>query len=529
MIERLEADRDKLQMDRPSFELNPADLDQRQTEWPELQQRLELFSSLTVPLHPSKKRQHRERLLFSSQNKLSIYQQRLTDLKRQDADLGRQQRIRPSDIPDQPCAKKACPLFTHFMGEYTHLEERRQLLQKSIATGEHKIRRLQSLVQGLQEQTRFAQPYVDQINWLLRYAQSNPILHHQLRQIDVLHTLKTHPQRISVRLSETYEQLAQWIRLQEVQKDLDTAYAMRRRQASTQSGDTVSLVTQIEKLTHSLTHHRETMTSLSKQIATLSKTLQDYADFSSLKEEVLILNQHHQERRETLSNCHENDLLQFLKRGIEDLRRTHFVRMSEVERTLRAQDTLQARYQEEVISQMATIEKELNDLIQIESALIKIPHEIMTGFINTLFEQANRLIAMVWTIPLSINLLPADNPLNYEFTVSADNDSHREMAECSEGQTEILSLAINLALRIILGHTDIPLVLDEVGKSMDNVHRSHLVRLLKNLIDNQIISQLFLVSHHASIHETFAHTETLVIRQDNVMLPPVWNQHCTIT
>ena len=206
------------------------------------------------------------------------------------------------------------------------------------------------------------------------------------------------------------------------------------------------------------------------------------------------------------------------------------MRLSDIERTLKTQSSLRERYQEEVLSQINLIEKELSDLLQIEAALIVIPKENMIGFINTLFEQTNRLLQSVWTIPFKIEILNQDDPLNYEFMISGDNQSIREMSECSEGQNEILSLCLNLALRIILGHINFPLCLDEPGKTLDEVHRHNLTMLLKRLLDEKIISQMFIVSHHAVVHDAFSETETFVIREDNIMLPEFgkYNQHCTI-
>jgi len=170
----------------------------------------------------------------------------------------------------------------------------------------------------------------------------------------------------------------------------------------------------------------------------------------------------------------------------------------------------------------------MSDLEQMEKALIAIPKESTINFLNDIFEQANKIIESVWTIPLRIELLSDTDQLNYEFTVSGDNNSKREISDCSDGQNEIITLAINLALRINLGHLDLPIALDEAGRTMDDTHKEKLLYLLKQLLDDRIISQLFLVSHTAVIHEGFSDAETLVVREDNVFLPEIYNKHVKI-
>lgn len=526
-ISRLEAERDKLQITRPPFELTQDELNTKYQELDLVTDKLRIFSQLSVTLLSSKRRQHRERLLQSSQYKQGTWGMRLNDLESQYEEWVRRNTMSPADIPNSPCAKNACPLYAQFMSDHEVASSKRASLMAAIEKGRRKIARLNKLVEGLINHKQQSQPYVDQIQWLVGYAQSNPILHHVLRQMDILTVLSTNPNRIIRQLQDAYDQIGQWLRLKTVSSDLEIAYGVKSRHISLQSPDVINLVSSIDKIKSSLYGLRDVITRTIHQKERLSAELNDISTFSSIKDQLTNIQKWHRLTSEALSQGHERECLIYLRKGVEELRGNNLQRLGEIERTLRAQSSLQDRYQEEVLSQLTVIEKELADLQQIEKALAIIPKENMVGFINSVFKQANRFIQQVWTVPLKIELLTMDDPLNYEFIVSGDNASARELSECSDGQTEILSLAINLAVRTVLGHLNFPLCLDEPGRTFDDRHKQNMVNLLKSLVNDRIISQLFMISHHALIHEGLSHAETLVIREDNVMLPPKYNEHAT--
>ena len=527
-VSRLETEREKLAIVKPLFELSKDELSVKYKELETLIAKLQIFTTLSVKLLSSKKRQRREQALVKFEYRQSSYQMRLNDLQSQYDDLDKRHKLKPSDIPDKPCAKEKCPLYSHFMHQYETSEDKRQSLLKALEKGHCKTHRLNRYVEGALTYFRNSKPYHDQLQWLLQYAQSNPILHHILRQMDILSVLSTNPNQIVRKLKDTYDRLDQWLKFKEIEADLQTAYALKSRQISSESHDTIKLVSAIENRKQTLYESRRAIKRLLEQKQSLHKSLEDIKTFSETKETMLTIQQNYKTTSSYFADVHERDLLNFLKKRIEDLRTQFLVRLSDIERTLRAQSSLKERYQEEVLSQLNIIDKELADLQQIEAALIVIPKENMIGFINTVFDQANRLIDSIWTVPLKLELLKPDDSLNYEFMVLGDNNTLREISDCSDGQTEILSLTINLALRIVLGHLNFPLCLDEPSRTLDNTHRQNLSFLLRRLLDEGVISQLFIVSHHAVMHDAFKSTETLVIRQDNIMLPEVFNEHCTI-
>lgn len=528
-IGRLESERDRHMVPKPAFELSREELTQRYNEWDDLRNILQVFDNRTIPLYSRARRALRERYLNAAKYRRSSYEMRQSDLRTQLDDLVRRHTISPSDIPNQPCAKNACPLYAHFMEGYESSEAKRHVVSHQLGLIERRLTRLDRYIEGMVTYFEASRRYQEKIEQIVGMAQSNPILHGVLRRMDILSVLASTPNLIALRLKEDYDHMDQWLKLKDTVSDLETAYELRSRCMGSQSHDTVKLVVQIESHKKRLHSLREEIESLGTQRTVLQKHIDDIQTFEGLKTNTLNLQKQYHAYMQILTESHQKDAFVFLRRTIEDIRNQKFLRMSEVERALRAQSGLQERYNEEVLSELTRIEKELSDLEHIEKALVAIPRENTIDFVNGIFKQANLFIEAVWTIPFKIELLDRNDGLNYEFMVSGDNQSLREMSECSEGQTEILSLAINLALRTQLEHLNLPLCLDEPARTMDDRHRQNVVILLRRLVEDGIISQLFIVSHHASMHEGFINTQTFVVRTDNVLLPEKYNEHASIT
>lgn len=527
-ITRLEIARDSLQTHDPEFSGTKDDIDKLYQQLDIIGDRLKIFERCEVPLYSRVKRSRRERMRDLIGYRRNSYNLTLQDLRSQYQEMQKRHTLSPRDIPDAPCAKNACPLYSHFMEEYDHAEQRRDDIETRGNKVKRKLERIERYLTASDLYFTNSQMFHDTINWLIDQSQHNPILHRVLRSLDLLTTLKTGPNRIILRLKEAYDQIEQWFRYKSVLSDLETAYALKRRFMGSQNEDTVKLVVSIESLRKSLSALRIGLDKASDNRKVSQTKLDHILLYDQLKTQVLHIEQAHQAYSKLRFEGHERSTLFFLKDKVEALQNQSFLRMSEVERTLRAQSGLKERYQEEVVSQITVIEKELRDLEQIEKALIAIPRENIIAFVNGIFDQANRLIASIWTVPFKIELLKEDDVLDYSFMVSGDNQSIREMNECSEGQTEILSLAINLALRIQLGHLNLPLCLDEPARTFDDEHRRRMISLLRLLLDDKIISQLFVISHHASFHEGLHDAETFVVREDNILVPQSYNEHVTM-
>lgn len=125
----------------------------------------------------------------------------------------------------------------------------------------------------------------------------------------------------------------------------------------------------------------------------------------------------------------------------------------------------------------------------------------MTGAINNFITQMNTIIARVWSTPLEVMPCGFDDnaELTYVFPVVVNgDDSHpaKDVRECSDGQIEIIDFAFKVVALLQLGQTGSPLLLDEVDRPLTVEHKVSLMNYVRELIENEVFSQVFVVSHH---------------------------------
>ena len=154
--------------------------------------------------------------------------------------------------------------------------------------------------------------------------------------------------------------------------------------------------------------------------------------------------------------------------------------------------------------------------------------EQLRGSIQCLVDQINSIIASVWTYDLAV--LPCgmeSEELDYKFPLqvrSVDNIVS-DISKGSTAQREIVNFAFVLTVMLYLGLSDYPLYLDELGAGFDEQHRTNVMGFVKQLIDTNHHSQLFMVSHYAANHGSFVSAQVLVLDGSNIAVPGSFNQH----
>lgn len=127
----------------------------------------------------------------------------------------------------------------------------------------------------------------------------------------------------------------------------------------------------------------------------------------------------------------------------------------------------------------------------------------MTGAINNFIAQMNAIIRQIWSTPLEVMPCGFDDnaELNYVFPVVVnEDDSHpvSDVKDCSDGQIEIIDFAFKVVALLQLGQEGSPLLMDETDRPLEIIHKSNLMRYVKELVENGVFSQVFLISHHES-------------------------------
>ena len=145
----------------------------------------------------------------------------------------------------------------------------------------------------------------------------------------------------------------------------------------------------------------------------------------------------------------------------------------------------------------------------------------MVGNINSVLQEANHILSLTWSYPLEFILYETEESteLKYQLPMLV-NEEHRLM-DINEGSSsikEIGNFALTMALLRHLGLNDLPLYLDEFGRTMDVVHRSEAYRAIYHLYEIGYFSQLIMVSHHSDVYSGVSMGLT-VLCDKNIQIP----------
>lgn len=163
--------------------------------------------------------------------------------------------------------------------------------------------------------------------------------------------------------------------------------------------------------------------------------------------------------------------------------------------------------------------------------------ENLLGFIRNFVGQMNALVRRIWSYPLQVmdcgvsGASGAELDYRFPLLVQTRDNIVADVKLGSSGMKEIVNLAFKVVAMRYLGLDESPLFLDEFGASFDEAHRNTATTTIKNLMDTQKFTQLFMVSHYASSHGAFTNAEICVLCESNITVPleSSYNKHVTIT
>lgn len=155
----------------------------------------------------------------------------------------------------------------------------------------------------------------------------------------------------------------------------------------------------------------------------------------------------------------------------------------------------------------------------------------LTSFINSFVKQINAFIAKVWLYPLELIPIPMSDEegvdLDYKFSVKI-NDTI-PISDISKGSTamrEIIDLAFQIVSMQFLNMDNYPVILDELGRSMDPAHRQSAFYVVSQLLTASNFSQVFLVSHYQEMFGSLRNADITILSPSNISIPKesVFNQ-----
>lgn len=203
-----------------------------------------------------------------------------------------------------------------------------------------------------------------------------------------------------------------------------------------------------------------------------------------------------------------------------------------IDTTIKEQDALYSRYEEEIIKQIQLIETDRIRYIGIEKELSPntgLPHKYLVSFINSLIHNTNYFIAQVFSYPLKVSKLDPNEPIDFSFEVTVGNISIKDISYLSKGQKEIMLLAWTLAILLqknVLNN--FPLFLDEIGGSFCPTHQVALLELLKSLQEQGLVNQMFMINHMSIYFDGFNNSDVIALKTDDTILTNNINTHVQI-
>lgn len=442
--------------------------------------------------------------------------------------------LRLSDLPQSNCAKEGCLLYVSFKSSY----------ENTVVALQRATDRKNSLVSKLNKNERYVALQTEQLNTLSVYMSAcdklfsfiteydylKPLFQHK----DTLRILQTNPNVFLHRAEQlvnaskaSYEYKKQCDLLYKEELDLSKTKDLSELETQRLEATHKSLLEKKDKLVfriNNLTQEKLRYTAQITQIETYKKVFE--------KTTRLI-----QELTEVTSLVKQEEENKFLSEVLLDMEKENnklFSRIGEINIVLQEQGNIKSRYTEEVLNQLEKLEQEKKNWEDLEYALNKIPHTHTVTYLNAIIGLINHHISMVFTYDFQLCPVNPDKSLDYRFPYNArlpDQDTYNtvpDISNCSRAQAEIVNFTFALALRKIKQLNDYPLFTDEIGSSFDVVHKTQVLDLLKHLIVEDEISQMFLVNHHALVHEGMTNGEVLILNDANIMKPVSYNDHVEI-
>jgi DNA repair exonuclease SbcCD ATPase subunit len=341
-----------------------------------------------------------------------------------------------------------------------------------------------------------------------------------------LEVLNTKPNSISHYLDNLMEMSKLYHKRVELVEELDI-FKKQEKAINSPNNMSAELIQKI--ITDKQKHLSRLYDKLDLVISQSKKEKEEYQTLVKYTETVKYI-KNIQEVYKTYAYTQERDsVLQYYQKLIDimySLINEYDTTLLDINETIKEQDSLSDRLNQEIQIMIDDIEKDKLKYDQIEKALSPtsgIPHTHMIRFLNTIISNTNKFISKVWSYHLQLIPLDYNKPIDYQFAIQVGNIKVNDISTCSDGQKTIINLAFALAMVVQLKLHDYPLYVDEIDKYLDPTHAQVLIELFGWLIDNKLIGQLLMINHN-SIMEGIR-GDILVMDETNVVLPTTYNEH----
>jgi ABC-type cobalamin/Fe3+-siderophores transport system ATPase subunit len=425
----------------------------------------------------------------------------------------------------------SCVLFQQYSTSVKKLQTDYDKVDSELSQIRLRKTRLLRLVEGRQIRlTRYNQ-IVPQLQYLEQYLNEHRYLFIPLKDLDLLTALRQNPSILLIRIQSHYERSKNhYLRLKK-QEELDRRTADYERLKTPSEFGRQFLETMVVEKHIELEELRKTYQSNCDILSQNEIAIALFAEYTQELQRLQQEQRAYDQQEVTAVLNFDRDLCDQYLNVLESCKVKIVTRLAEIDRVIREQDGLLAARQE-ITNNITTISTQQREHMEMERALSPsdgIPYRYMVQFINSIIDIANPFIREVFSYPFEFIPLIEGAALTYKFPMLVGDVLVPDISECSDAQRDMADLAVRLAQIIQLKQTGYGLYLDEVDRGMDYYHRQQLLNLLKSLTENDVASQLFMVNHNVITYSGILNAEILVLNENNIVLPQVYNEHVRIT
>lgn len=161
---------------------------------------------------------------------------------------------------------------------------------------------------------------------------------------------------------------------------------------------------------------------------------------------------------------------------------------------------------------------------------------LMNDFLVAVIANMNAVIQPIWSNRLQIlncstSKSDDDVDLSYIFpAVTGDNNTPiKDVGDCSGGEREMVNLAFRWVILQYLGkNCGMPLIMDEVGVALDELHRGRFCSWVAEQYRLDKINQSFLVSHYVNQFGMFTNANVIALNIEGLNIPVKVNSKAII-
>lgn len=177
------------------------------------------------------------------------------------------------------------------------------------------------------------------------------------------------------------------------------------------------------------------------------------------------------------------------------------------------------------------VEKKVTSAIYIEAKTAV--DNLMTSSLDYIVGKINKTLSDIWAYDIKLDFLSSGisdddfKGINYEFPFTINGVYRGDVSKGSTSMKDIINLAFKLTVMELLDLNDYPIILDEFGSSMDEVHSDKIYSNINNILDVQNTGQIFIISHISNQSGAMIKLSDInVINKTGLTLPSVELNKC---